>query len=38
MKTEVVKKKNVSVAVIYSDEHLITDIQTALNILLSVKF
>lgn len=38
MKTEVVKKNNVSVAVIYSDEHLITDIQTALNLIMSVKF
>lgn len=30
METEVVNKNNVSVAVIHSDEHLITDVQSAL--------
>ena len=37
MKTEVVKKNNVSVAVIHSDEHLITDVQSALDLIISVK-
>ena len=38
MKTKVVKKNNVSIAVIHSDEHLITDIQSALNLIMSVKY
>lgn len=38
MKTEVVKKNNVSVAVIHSDEHLITDVQSALDLIMSVKY
>lgn len=37
MKTEVVKKNNVSVAVIHSDGPLITDVQSALNLIMSVK-
>ena len=38
MKTEVVEKNNVSVAVIHSDEHLITDVQSALDLIMSVKY
>ena len=38
MKTEVVKKNNVSVAVIHRDEHLITDVQSALDLIMSVKY
>ena len=38
MKTEVVKKNNVSVAVIHSDEHLITDVQSALDLIMTVKY
>lgn len=38
MKTEVVKKNNVSVAVIHSDEHLITDVQSVLDLIMSVKY
>ena len=38
MKTEVVKKNNVSVAVIHSDEHLITDVQSALDLMMSIRF
>ena len=38
MKTEVVKKNNVSVAVIHSDEHLITDVQSAVDLIMSVKY
>ncbi|GAA0797718.1 DUF4180 domain-containing protein [Faecalicatena orotica] len=38
MKTKVVKKNNVSVAVIHSDEHLITDVQSALDLIMSVKY
>ncbi len=38
MKTEVVKKNNVSVAVIHSEEHLITDVQSALDLIMSVKY
>ncbi|WP_346906176.1 DUF4180 domain-containing protein [Faecalicatena orotica] len=38
MKTEVVKKNNVSVAVIHSDEHLITDVQSALDLIMSIKY
>ena len=38
MKTEVVKKNNVSVAVIHSDEHLITEVQSALDLIMSVKY
>ena len=38
MGTEVVNKNNVSVAVIHSDEHLITDVQSALDLIMSVKY
>lgn len=38
METEVVNKNNVSVAVIHSDEHLITDVQSALDLIMSVKY
>ena len=38
MKMEVVKKNKVSVAVIYSEEHLITDVQSALDLIMSVKY
>lgn len=38
MKTEVVKKNNVSVAVIHSDGYLITDVQSALDLIMSVRF
>ena len=38
MDTEVVNKNNVSVAVIHSDEHLITDVQSALDLIMSVKY
>lgn len=38
METEVVSKNNVSVAVIHSDEHLITDVQSALDLIMSVKY
>ena len=38
MEAEVVNKNNVSVAVIHSDEHLITDVQSALDLIMSVKY
>ncbi len=38
MKMEVVEKNNVSVAVVHSDEHLITDVQSALDFIMSVKY
>lgn len=38
METEVINKNNVSVAVIHSDEHLITDVQSALDLIMSVKY
>lgn len=38
METEVVNRNNVSVAVIHSDEHLITDVQSALDLIMSVKY
>ena len=38
METEVVNKNNVSVAVIHSDEHLITDVQSALDLIMSGKY
>lgn len=38
MKTEIVKRNNISVAVIYSDEHLITDVQSALDLIMTVKY
>ena len=38
METEVVNKNNVSVAVIHSDEHLISDVQSALDLIMSVKY
>ena len=38
METEVVNKNNVSVAVIHSDENLITDVQSALDLIMSVKY
>lgn len=38
MKTEIIKKNHVSVAVIHSDEHLITDVQSALDFIMTVKY
>lgn len=38
MKTEVVRKNNMTAAVINSDEHLITDVQSALDLAMTVKY
>lgn len=38
MKTEVVRKNNVEIAVINSDEKLITDVQSALDLIMTVKY
>lgn len=38
MKTEVVKKNNVEVAVVNSNELLITDVQSALDFIMTVKY
>lgn len=38
MKTEVVKKNNIEVAVVSSDELLITDVQSALDFIMTVKY
>lgn len=38
MKTEVIKRNNVSIAVIHSDECLITDAQSALDLVMSVQY
>lgn len=38
MEIEVVKKNNVSIAIICSNEHLITDVQSALDLIMSVKY
>ncbi|RKI43413.1 DUF4180 domain-containing protein [bacterium D16-51] len=38
MKTEVIKKNNTEAAVVYSDELLITDVQSALDFIMSVKY
>ena len=37
MKTEVIKKNNAEVAVVSSDELLITDVQSALDLIMTVK-
>lgn len=38
MKTEVIKKNNIEVAVVSSDELLITDVQSALDLIMTVKY
>ena len=38
MKTEVVRKNNVEIAVINSDERLITDVQSALDLIMTIKY
>lgn len=38
MKTEVVKKNNIEVAVVSSDKLLITDVQSALDFIMTVKY
>ncbi len=37
-KTEVIKKNNIEVAVISSDQLLITDVQSALDLIMTVKY
>ncbi|MGN0179109.1 MAG: DUF4180 domain-containing protein [Monoglobaceae bacterium] len=38
MKTEVIKKNNTEVAVVSSDELLITDVQSALELIMTIKY
>jgi hypothetical protein len=38
MKTEVIKKNNTEIAVVSSDELLITDTQSALDLIMTVKY
>lgn len=38
MKTEVIKKNNIKVAVVSSDELLIADVQSALDLIMTVKY
>ncbi|GFI49721.1 hypothetical protein IMSAGC020_00921 [Lachnospiraceae bacterium] len=38
MKTEVIKKNNIKVVVVSSDELLITDVQSALDLIMTVKY
>lgn len=38
MKTEVIKKNHISVALIHSEEQLITDVGSALDLMISVKY
>lgn len=38
METKIVKKNNVSIAVINSDECLITDVQSALDLIMTIKY
>lgn len=38
MKTEVITKNNIGIAVIYSDEYLIKDVQSALDFIMTVKY
>lgn len=38
MKTEVIKKNNTKIAVVSSDELLITDVQTALDLIMTVSY
>ncbi|MCI8321546.1 MAG: DUF4180 domain-containing protein [Dorea sp.] len=38
MKTEVIKKNNIEIAVVSSDELLITDVQSALDLIMTVKY
>ena len=38
MKTEVIRKNNTDVAVIYSDELLVTDVQSALDLIMTVQY
>lgn len=38
MKTEIIRKNNVAVAVISSEECLITDVQSALDLIMTVKY
>ncbi len=38
MKTEVVRKNNMEIAVVKSDEVLITDVQSALDFIMTVKY
>lgn len=38
MRTEIIRKNNANVAVIYSDELLITDVQSALDLIMTVQY
>lgn len=38
MKTDVINKNNIEVAVVSSDEQLITDVQSALDLIMTVKY
>ncbi len=38
MKTEIIRKNNANVAVIHSEELLITDVQSALDFIMTIKF
>ncbi len=38
MKTEIITKNNIEIAVIYSDEYLIKDVQSALDFIMTVKY
>ena len=38
MKTEIIKKNNIDVAVVSSDKLLITDVQSALDLIMTVKY
>ena len=38
MKTDVIKKNNIEVAVVSSDELMITDVQSALDLIMTVKY
>ena len=38
MKTEIIRKNNTDVAVVSSDELLITDVQSALDLIMTVKY
>lgn len=38
MKTEVITKNNIEIAVVYSDEYLIKDVQSALDFIMTVKY
>lgn len=38
MKTEIIRKNNTEIAVINSEEHVITDVQSALDLIMTVKY